>query len=1419
MADGSSYDLGLPANAPESVKARLMAARLLAQSAAQQTAPYTSKGVVGLKAIEGLMGGLQERSAINEAQQGQAAQRAMMANYLLNGTSTPAMTAAGAGASGGAALATPGMIPGSAPTGPANALPSGGDSTRDLAIRTIYGEAGGESDTGKAGVASVLKNRLASGQFGPDMQSVILAPKQFSLWNAGDPAGDNARKLSANSPTYQRIGSIYDGVMSGQTPDPTGGATHYYNPRAASPAWGPKLAAQNDVTIGNHRFVGAGPSGPNGASSVAAAAPTASSAPIGDATVLAARNRLASGTGTDADRATVSTYLQQQNTPAPSRTASADVPAPNAQPVASSSLPPGVTPDMLGPGASAPSPFGAMPQSMAQAPATPDAATLAAALRGSASGSGPGATPLPATVQPSSPFGAMPTSMNQAPAAVPGPTMANAPPPSPQPSPFGAGPQPMQGNGGADPAMLAALLQRGAPNPAMGSPAPDPSIMQAGGPTAPQAPPLSSNALAMGDLAPGGPGPAALDPSGAAMAPLPATGLSTGSLPGFDNVTPNGGVQQSMIGDSGFTGTDGAQPGTSYNTPGGPQDGSIVTALQGNLPSPAQMAMGASDLAPPPQPGQPSPAVMAAALRQPAGPSAPPAPTPAPTSAPAPMVPPAPAGIDQSAGPAPIAALGASPDPSDVAGNATRAMQAAGMDVTGLPGASADASRAVLAARNGAPPPANLGPVDPSQLGPSAQASLLKDAQSGAPLPTMAGANVPPPDLSGLAGSTTPPPGLGLPIMARASSNPPAALQQDFAGLGRSSPQGVAPQASMQASALPQSGPTPPSRPSNTALGLNPDAPAPGAATAGPAPVSPQMLASLLAQQPMGLPGQGGGDPSSPQNFMRQEAQRAQGGPSPVVLGAALRGQIAAAAPASSAPTSGQDDGNPLAAIGRLFGQGGGQGQSGGNPLASLPIVGQFFGGGQQQGAGPGGQAASPPAYGGQPAGSSFTPGGQGSQSAQGGAAQGSQATVPGLGMSQQQAIALLSNPYTTPQQAELIMSRLAPQPMKLSQGEGLVGRRPDGTYGNLYTQAPSADWTYDHEAGTITNKATGDQRQVSAAPRVMSPGQQLVGPNGVQAAVPQTPDYKPVPGTGTAMNSRDGSSIALPGGAGASVHSLRVNGVDVPVMVTPDPNGGAPKVQMLTPGASGAPGLSAAAPGTPAAAAGPLDAVAPLVKQAGQMKADEAAQVKDADTQVGEQAKIAQAGRDARQKLAQLDQLEQLSGKFGNNIGTKLNAKFNEYGWPTQSGSDQEAFKGMVGALAVGERPAGSGALRVAEMDAFKSNLGDLSTNQAGRIAAINRYRTVLQRDAQMGDLASDPTISPPDRAVRLRTLSQTPYAQVGGVDGASAASPQGGPATASATAPQQQAPAPVQGARQAPNGNWYVADPNRPGKYMMVQ
>ena len=254
------------ARTPESIKNELLAAKLLQQSAAANTGPYTSGGVTALKALSGLMGGLQERQAEQANAQGQAQSNAVLAAalkaYAAN-RNGPAPTFGDAAAASAATSSTRGI-----PTSAAASAPMSSDA-RDLAIRTIYGEAGGEPDTGKAGVAAVLKNRLAGGQYGGDMQSVILAPKQFSLWNKGDPAGDNARKLSADSPSYQKIGQIYDGVMSGQIPDPTGGATHYYNPNVASPGWGPKLAQQNDVRIGNHRFVGTGPAGPNGGNTTA----------------------------------------------------------------------------------------------------------------------------------------------------------------------------------------------------------------------------------------------------------------------------------------------------------------------------------------------------------------------------------------------------------------------------------------------------------------------------------------------------------------------------------------------------------------------------------------------------------------------------------------------------------------------------------------------------------------------------------------------------------------------------------------------------------------------------------------------------------------------------------------------------------------------------------------------------------------------------------------------------------------------------------------------------------------------------------------------------------------------------------------------------------------------------------------------
>lgn len=128
---------------------------------------------------------------------------------------------------------------------------------RDMAIRTIYGEAANEPDDGKAAVAAVIRNRVNAGNYGgKDVPSVVLAPNQFEPWNRPD-ARSRMAALKRDDPAYQGIGSIVDQVFSGQMPDPTGGATHFFAPEAQaklgrpSPAW---AAGAPVAAIGGHRF-------------------------------------------------------------------------------------------------------------------------------------------------------------------------------------------------------------------------------------------------------------------------------------------------------------------------------------------------------------------------------------------------------------------------------------------------------------------------------------------------------------------------------------------------------------------------------------------------------------------------------------------------------------------------------------------------------------------------------------------------------------------------------------------------------------------------------------------------------------------------------------------------------------------------------------------------------------------------------------------------------------------------------------------------------------------------------------------------------------------------------------------------------------------------------------------------------------
>ena len=103
---------------PESVRARIRAAQLLQQVGAQQERPYTSGGVTALKAISGLMGGVQERQAIDGEQQAQAAHRQLLAQLLMQSASPSAVGAAAAAPTFGAAASS------SAATSPGLGIPT-----------------------------------------------------------------------------------------------------------------------------------------------------------------------------------------------------------------------------------------------------------------------------------------------------------------------------------------------------------------------------------------------------------------------------------------------------------------------------------------------------------------------------------------------------------------------------------------------------------------------------------------------------------------------------------------------------------------------------------------------------------------------------------------------------------------------------------------------------------------------------------------------------------------------------------------------------------------------------------------------------------------------------------------------------------------------------------------------------------------------------------------------------------------------------------------------------------------------------------------------------------------------------------------------------------------------------------------------
>ena len=233
---------------------RAYAAQLLSNSQNQPIHHWT-EGLASM--AQALMGGLQMRSA-NADQRAMQQGAADVYSKMLSGdpssvASTPPM--------GNIPVQQPKNIaPGKiysndepSPLDP----PSGQD--RDLAVRTIVGEAGNQGPLGMQAVGNVIRNRAVNGGYGGDTPSgVVLAKNQFEPWNGG-PAKAAMLALKPTDPAYIAASAALDKAYTGD--DPTNGAVNFVAPKAqaalgrAMPDW----AQGPGQDIGDHRFFGGVP--------------------------------------------------------------------------------------------------------------------------------------------------------------------------------------------------------------------------------------------------------------------------------------------------------------------------------------------------------------------------------------------------------------------------------------------------------------------------------------------------------------------------------------------------------------------------------------------------------------------------------------------------------------------------------------------------------------------------------------------------------------------------------------------------------------------------------------------------------------------------------------------------------------------------------------------------------------------------------------------------------------------------------------------------------------------------------------------------------------------------------------------------------------------------------------------------------
>lgn len=127
----------------------------------------------------------------------------------------------------------------------------------DLMARTIWGEARGETLTGKEAVANVILNRHTLSQrrgkmwWGNTIPDICLKSYQFSCWNKLDPNYNKMTAIDESDPQFAICQRIAARALNGVLPDHTFGADHYHTV-SILPSWAEGRVST--ATIGHHVF-------------------------------------------------------------------------------------------------------------------------------------------------------------------------------------------------------------------------------------------------------------------------------------------------------------------------------------------------------------------------------------------------------------------------------------------------------------------------------------------------------------------------------------------------------------------------------------------------------------------------------------------------------------------------------------------------------------------------------------------------------------------------------------------------------------------------------------------------------------------------------------------------------------------------------------------------------------------------------------------------------------------------------------------------------------------------------------------------------------------------------------------------------------------------------------------------------------